>query len=429
MTDTEKALVEETLLEPTAPHGGALPPHLLANRPFLWLVASTGLSNLSFWCYFSVVWAQASYRLHASAADMSILLGAFSLPFIMLVPLQGMVVDRWSPKWMNVLGLLVWVTAIPVAWAAHSLVLLDVSSLITGIGVAAIPVTRSALIGLMVEERRLVQANGQISAAIQSALIAGPLAAAFLFRAQGAGVVYAASLVVAALSVAFALAVPDLRHGGTRPSFRLADLGRGFLTSWRLAELRMLLALYGVGWLVVNVLWTLEPLFLKHTMHLRSDAIQFMWAGHGAGALSGAIFMSRSRKGPGRELALIGLGLALNGVALVVYIATATFPVALAATAIGGIGFSFFLVSALALVQRVAGEEEWGRVTSVFAILQEGTALVASAVIVGLGSLVVVRPALLVCGVVMGAVGLLGLAALPRLETRRSTVPVDVHVG
>ena len=57
--------------------------------------------------------------------------------------------------------------------------------------------------------------------------------------------------------------------------------------------------------------------------------------------------------------------------------------------------------------------------TSVFAILQEGTGLVASAVIVSLGSVVVVRPTLLLSGVVMGLVGILGLGALSRLEARR----------
>jgi Na+/melibiose symporter-like transporter len=422
VTDTERALVEETLLEPTAPHGGALPLRLFANRPFLWLAISTGFGNVSFWGYLGVLWAQAGFHLHASAAQMSILLGAFTLPIVLLVPLEGMLVDRWSAKWTNVLGTATWIGAIPIAWGAHSLGALYVSGLVAGVGVASLQPTRSALIGLMVDEPHLLQANGQLSVAIQAGLIAGPLAGAFLLRAEGPDVIYASAIVVGVVALAFSLAIPDLRHGRERPALSLRELGRGFRTSWRVPDLRMLLALYGVGWLVINVIWSLEPLFLKNTLHVQGDAIQFLWAAHGAGAVVGALAMSRASRSTGRELPLIGTGVAGTGATIVVYIAGGNYPLGLAMAFVGGIGFSVFLIASIALIQRMAGHEELGRVTSVFAILQEGTGLVASAVIVSLGSVVVVRPALLLSGIVMGMVGILGLGALSRLEARRVAV-------
>ena len=51
--------------------------------------------------------------------------------------------------------------------------------------------------------------------------------------------------------------------------------------------------------------------------------------------------------------------------------------------------------------------------TSLFTVIQEGTAVVAAAVIVGLGGLVVVRPSLAVSGAILlvaGGVGLLRLS-------------------
>src|SRR5438105_6245742 len=119
-TRAEIAVPDEPLVEPTMPRGVGGPPHLFTNRPFLWLVLGTGVGSLALWSYFGALWADASFTFHATAAQMSILLGAFSVPFVLLVPFQGLVVDRWSPKWMNLGGWVVGVGAIPVAWAAHS---------------------------------------------------------------------------------------------------------------------------------------------------------------------------------------------------------------------------------------------------------------------------------------------------------------------
>ena len=103
---------------------------------------------------------------------------------------------------------------------------------------------------------------------------------------------------------------------------------------------------------------------------------------------------------------------------LLLFAATSSLPVAYAGTILYGAGFSMFFSSSLALVQRLAGEEKRGRVTSVFAVLQEGSALVVAAAVVGLGDLVVVRPSIVASAVLLGATGILGLAALSHGATR-----------
>ena len=42
-----KGIVEEGLLEPSVPHGGAVAPHVLTNRPFLWMVLGSGVANVA----------------------------------------------------------------------------------------------------------------------------------------------------------------------------------------------------------------------------------------------------------------------------------------------------------------------------------------------------------------------------------------------
>ena len=135
--------VEETLFDHAPPPGGPLRPALLADRPFLWLVLATGVSNLAFWAYFGAMWAEAPYRFHANQAQMSILLASFSGPLVLWVPFQGILVDRWSPKWLFTLGVASGVVAIPFAWGADSIRWLYLSSLFAGSGVAAITPARA----------------------------------------------------------------------------------------------------------------------------------------------------------------------------------------------------------------------------------------------------------------------------------------------
>src|SRR3989442_7871726 len=111
----ERAPAEEALLEPSLPHGGALPPALFANRPFGWLVLSSGVSQLGFWAFFVIVLGQASFRFHGAAFQLGILFASFSLSFLLLTALFGMVVDRWSPKWFLLVGQVVSIGAVIVA--------------------------------------------------------------------------------------------------------------------------------------------------------------------------------------------------------------------------------------------------------------------------------------------------------------------------
>src|SRR5437868_15328136 len=100
MSDTRAEIVmpDEALVGPTIPRGVGGPPHLFTNRPFLWLVLGTGVGSLAFWSYFGALWADASFSLHATPAQMAVLLGAFSVPFGLLLPFPALPVPDWIPS-------------------------------------------------------------------------------------------------------------------------------------------------------------------------------------------------------------------------------------------------------------------------------------------------------------------------------------------
>ena len=411
-----RGVVEDGLLEPNVPHVGAPPPHVLTNRPFLWLVLGSGVSTIAFWAYFGTLFADAAFRYQANATDAALLLASFSLPFVLVTPLTGIWVDRWSPRWILLFGFALIGVAIPIALIGGSLIWLAVSVLVIGIAAAAIDPARSALTGLLVEEGLLVQANGMLSTAFYGALLIGTLGGGFLIESRGADSVYAVATVIAFLGLPGLLLVPDIRQRGERPHMTFRDLAEGVGIAWRHPELRLLLMVAVSGYVFMNMLFSLEPLLIRDVIGGGPQAVQFLWAMNGLGAVIGALALSRVTHGVGLELTLVGVGLGVAGVGLAAYAGIGSYGIALVASAVIGLGFSLFFTSALALVQRTAGEESRGRVTAVLGVLQEGTGLVSSVALASVGALVAVQPVLVGSGVLLVAAGVIGWRRLVALQ-------------
>ncbi len=391
---------------------------------FRWVVLAHGFSGLAFWGFFGTVFAEATFRFGADAGDLAVLGASLSVPFILGSLLQGLVTDLWSPKWLCFLGYLVLALAVPVAWVAPSLRWLFLSSFMVGLGFATLDPARSSLTGLLVEEPRLVRANGAMSVAFQLSLVLGTFGGGILLDAVDADAVYIASFAIALLPVGFVLALPDVRQRGERPALAVSDLRRGTRTAWDHPHLRLLLLVTGLGWALINAFWVLEPLFVKGTLGLRGDALLYLWAAHGLGAVLGATALTRARRATGREPALICTGVALVGAGCLIYAGIGVYWVALVAAGFMGVGFAMFFPPLFAFIQRVVSEDQRGRVTSLFVALQETMGLASSLAILVLGALIVVRPTLVGSGLVLAAMGLAGLRAFLALS-RQGPVAVE----
>jgi len=382
--------------------------------PFRWVVLAQGLSALAFFAYFGTMFAEATYRFAASSSELAVLGVTLSVPFILGSLLQGLVVDRWSPKWMGAIGYAMQFASIPVALRASGLSGLWVSGFLVGAAFATIEPARSALTSLIVPERDLVRANGTLATAFQLSLVLGTLGGGWLLQAWDAHAVYAAAAAVAVLPPLCMLMVPDVRQRGERPAVSMRDLRRGAATAWRHPQLRILAVVTVTGWFMVNVFFVLEPLFVKNVLGRGGDNLLYLWGAHGAGALVGAIALTRARRTAGHEAVLTCVGVALIGFGIFVYAAVGIYEVALVASAFSGVGFALLFPPLLALIQRVMPEEHRGRVTSVFVSLQESAGLASSLVLLVGGGLVVVQPALVTAGALLTAIGLLGLRAVMR---------------
>jgi len=379
------------------------------SRSFRFVVASHGAFSLAFWAAFGTMFTEATYRFASGPGQMAVLGASLSVPFIVVSLIQGLAVDRGSPKWIGVGGYLFAAGAFPVAIAAPSIAWLYLATFIMGTAWATVEPARSALTALLVPEDRLVRANSILAIAFQAALVVGGIGSAVLLDLSGAHLVYTIALVSALLAPVLLLWIPDVRQQGEIPSVSIHDLRAGAVTTWEHPGLRLLLIVTSAGWILVNIFFVLEPLFVRETLGVGPSVVLVLWGLHGCGALIGATISASTDRAVGRETAVICFGVTLVGAGIFAYAAAGMLGVAMVATAVQGFGFAWFFPVLFAYIQRVVREDQRGRVTSLFVATQEAVGLLGSIAIFILGSAVPVRSTMVVCGAIVAVIGLIGI--------------------
>ncbi len=418
----QRAVPEEVLLEVPRPHpDSGRPPRLLAIRPFLWLVLGEMLANVGLWSFFVAIEGEAVFRFDATPGQLGIMFSAYSLTFIPASPAFGLLADRWSPKRLLLLAHGSAIVVLFVASRAPSLPWLVLAMGLFGLAESVVWPARGALVPLLVQEDRLVQANGMMGLAWQVPLVVGPALAAVAVRALGSDGPYYLAMTAVALSIPLYMLIPDRRKDrGERHEPFLADLAGGFREGWRTPVLRALIVRAMAAYVLLGVVITLEPLYIKDVLGRGQDFLGVMFSVTGAGAALGSLALAGLKHGVGREHLLLALGLTGGGVGYLLYIGTSSPTICLVGAFLFGLGFTFFSSPGQALIQRVAAHP--GKVTSVYSMLGEGGPLAAALVVAVAGGLIAVQPWLVVSAVLFIA---LGLGSLPGARGRGATTTAE----
>ncbi len=412
---TPDAVPDEVLLEVPRPHpDSGSPPRLLAIRPFLWLVLGEMLANVGLWSFFVASEGEAVFRFQATASQLGLVLSAYSLTFIPAAPAFGLLADRWSPKRLLLMAHGSAVVVLFLASRAPSLPWLVVAMGLFGLAEAAVWPARGALVPLLVDRGRLVQANGMMGVAWQIPLVVGPALAAVAVRTFGSDGPYYLAMVAVALSLPLYALVPDRRKGrGEERERFIADLAGGFREGWGTPVIRALIVRAVGAYLLLGMAITLETLYVRDILGRGQDFLGLIFSVTGAGAALGSLALAALKHGVGREHLLMALGLTGGGIGYVLYVATSSVVVCLVGAFLFGAGFTFFTSPGQALIQRVAAQP--GKVTAVYAMLGEGGPLAASLLVAAIGGLIAVQPWLIGSAVLFT---ILGLASLPGARRR-----------
>lgn len=372
MNDHDRELVAP----PPLAEVGAEPPHLLANRPFLWMVAAEFLSGTALWGYFLGTMGDAAYRFDATPGQFGFLLACFSLTFIPSAPAFGALADRWSPKLMIMLSGTGFAGALLFSLFARGLGTLYLGMALVGLAQGVVWPSRGALIPRLVPARRLVQANGMIGAARELPMIVGPAVGAALTRVVGRGAPYLLALGLLVASVALYTLVPDRRAERAHETSFLRDLGTGLRAGMAVPVLRLLFVLgFGVM-LLIGIVQTLEPAFVRSVLGRGQDVLGFLWSVHGVGAFTASLTLIRLRRSGGAEILVTAMGVLVAGIGTLIYVGPGIYGLAIVGTLIFGAGWAMFFATGQALIQRISSSP--GKVSAVFVVISEIGPLIAA---------------------------------------------------
>jgi MFS family permease len=385
-------------------HGGG-PPLSTSFRRFLWarLAGNAALQMLL------VALGWQIYELTASAWDLGLVGLLQFLPALVLTIPAGQLIDRVDRRKVlagalaiqaAVAGVLAWASF--GHWVARDLIL----GLAMAIGVSRalqMP-AQQAMIPTLVELPELPRATALASTVMKVAVVGGPALGGFVY-ASGADVVYGASALLLAASLAFVLAIAPARSPPAREPVSWESVFAGFAFVWRhkVALGAISLDLFAV---LLGGATALLPIYAKDVLEVGPWGLGLLRSAPAIGALLVGAWLARRPLGA-RVGRTMFVSVAIYGAAILAFGLSHWFWLSLAALAVSGGADMVSVVIRLTLIQVETPDEMRGRVSAVNSVFigasNELGEFRAGAMAAGIGA---------VGSVIVGALGTLAVAAL-----------------
>ncbi|MBP0450487.1 MFS transporter [Kitasatospora sp. RG8] len=338
--------------------------HPLGLRDFRLLYAGRTISTLGD-AVVPAALAIAITRATGSSGALALVLGCAMVPRLLLLPLGGVVGDRFNPRVVALVTDLVRAAAqlsvgVELIGAEPRLLHIAVAEAIGGTASAFAMPTASPLVAATVEGPLRMRANALLASTGNAARLGGPALAGVLVYTAGAGWAFVLDAASFAVSAALLTRI-TVRHtpAERRPFF--ADLAEGWTElrsrDWYWTSLIAHGAWNGAS----TVLLTLGPLVAARD--LGGDGVWVAMTQAGAfGVLAGSLIAGRVR--PGRPVMVANLGLALYALPLLALATTAPAPLTVAAYAVAMAGLGFLNPVWQTVVQQEFPAQVLARVTS-----------------------------------------------------------------
>lgn len=342
------------------------------------------------------------------------------LPVILLGPVAGVLVDRYSRRALMMIADLVRAaTALVLAWQMASGnfrmgVLLAAATVSAACRAFHRPALQASIVQLVPAEG-LNRANSLFQLAEGAANLIAPAVSGALVAWLGAGPVMgisAATCVFAALTLLFAAipplpAKPAASHGGA--GF-LREMTEGLSYLW--TGQRMLfftLCTFALVNFAMVPVGPLIPFIAQERMGVDSSGLGLLMSGLSAGTVAGALAMSVAGSRVRRGFAIIW-GIAGTGLMLAILSQLRSAVAGLGAMALMGAAVSVVNVCSSGLFQAYVPKEMQGRVFAVRSSVSAAASPLSLALVGAVSSLLAPHTMLLIGGVIVVAGGLIGYA-------------------
>jgi MFS family permease len=364
---------------PIPPTTGALL-NVFRHRSYRLFFTGQLISLLGFWIQ-AIAQSWLVYRLTDSALLLGLVGFASQAPILVFSPFAGVIADRLERRRV------LFVTQSVMMASAAIIAVLTLSGVVhvwhimacaflMGTANAFDVPTRQSFTIEMVGRADLPRAIAVNSIMFNAARLVGPAIAGLLVAAVGEGwcmAINAASYLAVLTSLALMHVEPQPKR---EPSHPLTDLTEGFRYVRTHATSRTLLLLLAGSSLFGTCYLTLMPVFARDVLHGGSDDLGFLMAAVGAGALMGAIGISRV---PAHILPRMPYISAVGfGLAIIAFSQSTSWPLSLALLVPAGLAMMGQGVSTNTLLQSSIEDRFRGRVMAYYVMAFIGMVPISS---------------------------------------------------
>ena len=363
------------------------------------------------------------YRLTGSPLLLGTVAFAGQIPVFLLMPIGGIVADRYDRRsilvatqslTMTLTLVLAGITLTHVVRPWHVILLGALMGIVSAFD---IPV-RQAFLADMVPREDLVNAIAMNSAIFNGARVIGPALAGIVVTAVGEGWCFFANglsflAVIAGLLIMTAAPARQSLQGSP-----LQNIIEGFQFAARTAPVRLLILLLGLISLTGAPVVVLMPVFAGEVLHGGATTLGALMGTSGVGALCGAIMLATRKNVSGLERWIV---VACNtfGVALVLFSLSRTFWLSAALLVLIGFSVVLEMGSSNTLIQGIVPDHLRGRAMAVCSMMFMGMAPLG-AFIAGSVAHAIGAPMTVALGGAISIVG--GIIFATRLSTLRPAV-------
>jgi MFS family permease len=386
---------------------------LLRNGDFVRLWTGETISQLGTQITVLAIPLVAIEVLHATTLQVGLLSAAEFAPFLVVGLIAGALVDRMRRRRVLIagdLGRAIALGSIPLAHAFGILSLgqLFVVVVVSGVLTVFFDVAYQSYLPALVDREQLADGNSKLELSRSGAQIAGPGLAGLLIHAVGGAL---AVLIDAASYVASALAVTSIRrrepapeplaHDAPRPKLR-TEIHEGLRYVLGHRHLRWMAACTAISNLFSSLVGAVLIVFAVRQLGLSAGAIGLIFTLGNVGFLLGAALANRvtDRLGVGRAI-WMSIAFCSGGYFLIAFAPASTAALwFIAALFIVSFGSPIYNINTVSYRQTITPDRLLGRMNATMRFMVWGTMPIGSVLGGVLGTLIGLRPTLLV-----GAIG------------------------
>lgn len=343
----------------------------LKSRNYRLFFAGQGISLIGTWMtQLATVWLV--YSLTNSALMLGVVGFTSQIPSFFLAPFGGVFVDRFS-RYRTLIGtqIMAMIQSLALAVLALTGVIqvwhIIALSLFQGFINALDAPARQAFVPELVEKREdLANAIAINSTMINGARLIGPAVGGLIIARIGAAYCFLIDGLsyIAVIAALLAMTVKPWKVTVTQGN-ALQKVKEGFVYAFSFPPIRAILLLSTLVSLMGLQNTILVPIFAEEILKGGAEALGFLMAASGVGALSGGIYLATRRTilGIGK---LIAIAPAILGVGLIAFACSRYLPLSLFTMLFVGLGTILQIAASNTFLQTIVEEDKRGRLMSLY---------------------------------------------------------------